>query len=155
MTKHPSDSLWITIPNWESFQHYKYRNPTLIKVYTKLLHNPAWVNLNFHQRGVLLTIWLEYAASNGEVSVEMLRRYSGVAFRMHTLKSLSDAGFIELSASKPLAQRQRQSKNKNQGLTVASYEGNGPGDERINRQALESLWHVELEPDDNPDMEGT
>lgn len=93
---------WIVVPNWDKFQHYKDRDPAWIKLYKSLSSNPAWCALNPHQQGVLVNIWLEYAASNGQLSVDVIRKYLGRRFKIRTLESLSDAGFIRLRASKPL-----------------------------------------------------
>jgi len=98
---------WILVSGWERFQHYRDRDPAWIKLYIGLRSNAEWCELNLHQRGVLVTIWLEYAASNGRLSVELIRRRLGLSFRMRTLETLNDAGFIEFSDSKPLALRAR------------------------------------------------
>jgi hypothetical protein len=94
---------WIVIPNWGKFQHYKNRNPAWIKVYTELNSDPNWEALTLHQRGLLVTIWIEYARSRGQVSLKLVQSWVGAGFKQATVKALSNAGFIELSASKPLA----------------------------------------------------
>lgn len=98
---------WIVIPNWDRFQHYSNRTPTWIKLYTELAHNDDWRDLTWHQRGVLCGIWLEYAAARGQLgaSTTSLTRRLGGRVTMQTLKALSDAGFIDIVASKPLALR--------------------------------------------------
>ena len=96
---------WIVIPNWGKFQHYKDRNPPWIKLYTELAKKDEWQRLTLHQRGVLVTIWLEYALTSGQVSVRSLSGNPQLGLRVSSvqLKALSDAGFIALVASKPLA----------------------------------------------------
>jgi hypothetical protein len=59
---------WIVIPNWDEFQHYKDRNPKWIKVYTKLLHNDAYLGLSPHQRAVLHGLWLMYASHRRQLA---------------------------------------------------------------------------------------
>ncbi len=98
-----NDDLWIVIPNWERFQHYKNRNPTWIKLYTELASDSEWDSLTLPQRGLLVTIWIEYASSRGRVRIENVRRRVGISFRNASVEALNHAGFIELSASKPLA----------------------------------------------------
>lgn len=100
-----SDGRWIVVPNWDKFQHYKDRRPAWIKVYTELAHKDEWLSLTLHQRGVLLTIWLEYALTNGRVSTEMIQKQVGRRFKVSTLEALNHAGFIHFRASKPLARR--------------------------------------------------
>jgi len=103
---------WIIVPNWERFQHYKDRDPSWIKVYTSLLHNDDWLALTDAQKGLLLTIWLEFASAHRSLRVSRLPTLSRPVNVARTLKSLSDAGFIELSASKPLALTRSREKEK-------------------------------------------
>jgi hypothetical protein len=93
------------VPNWDEFQHYKDRSPPWIKVYTSLLHNDAYLGLSPHQRAVLHGLWLMYASHRREVNSLPTPRQSHVSSasesRQQQLKALVDAGFIEVSASKP------------------------------------------------------
>jgi hypothetical protein len=105
---------WIVIPNWERFQHYKDRTPPWIKVYPELLHNDAWLSLTDAQKGLLLTIWLEYAYAHGQLRASRIPTLTRPAYVARTLKALSDAGFIRLVASKPLAlTRSREKSSSN------------------------------------------
>jgi hypothetical protein len=104
---------WIVIPNWDGskgFQHYTERDPIWIKNYVRLLHSDEYLKLTFVQRGVLHGLWLVYAASDRQVrdDTSALCRRLGERVSRQTLNALNRAGFIEFSASKPLAQRQRQ-----------------------------------------------
>lgn len=97
---------WIIVRNWGLFQHAdvlrsKDTIPAWVKVYTKLLHNPDFDSLTPLQRGVLLTIWLEFASGDGQLSVRMLSRASRERVRTETLETLVQAGFIGLVASRP------------------------------------------------------
>jgi hypothetical protein len=94
-----SDEQWIVIPNWDKFQHYKDRNPTWIKLYTELDSDPNWDKLTLPQRGLLVTIWIMYARSRGKVNLKACAKRVGRSYKAHSVKSLSDAGFIVLSAS--------------------------------------------------------
>ena len=110
-----SDERWIVVPSWEKFQHYKDRNPVWIKLYIELAHKDEWLRLTGPQRGMLVTVWLEYALSKGRVSREMIRRSLGESFRNATLESLNDAGFIQFVASKPLAHRYQAASPEKEG----------------------------------------
>jgi len=99
---------WIIVPNWPRFQHYSKRTPPWIKLYTELLHKQEFLALNVAERGLLMTIWLEFAASNGQVTAEEVQRNCRGSARSQHWQRLNHAGFIEFSASKPLAQRQRE-----------------------------------------------
>jgi hypothetical protein len=102
------NDAWIVIPNWDKFQHYKNRQPTWIKLYTELDHKPEFRRLTYVQRGLLVTIWIKYALGNGLVQTSSIPRPSGVSgvSMARAFKALEQAEFIELSASKPLAQRE-------------------------------------------------
>ena len=95
------DDRWITVPNWERFQHYKDRNPTWIKLYTELNSRVEWLSLTWQQRGVLVTIWAEFARAHGTIRVSDVSRLCHQPLRTRHLEALADAGFIEIAASRP------------------------------------------------------
>ena len=106
--------LWIVIPNWDKFQHYKDRTPPWIKLYLELNSDNQWLSLTDAQCGLLVKIWIEYARSRGVLPVARLvlrpdNRYANV---MRALDSLQEAGFLEIVASKPLALRSRSPKER-------------------------------------------
>lgn len=99
---------WIVIPRWDGadgFQHYSNRDPVWIKNYTRLLHSDEYMGLTLHQRGVLHGLWITYAASGRQIrdSTATVSRQLGHRVSRATLDALNHAGFIEYSASKPLA----------------------------------------------------
>lgn len=100
---------WIVVPNWGDFQHYKDRDPTWIKFYTRLMSDAEYMRLSFRLRGILGGIWLLYAASDGQVlgssPAQLGRMIGGEEVRTRDIEALVHAGFIQLSASKPLALR--------------------------------------------------
>lgn len=121
---------WIVIPNWdatddeEGLQHYKDRDPIWIKNYRRLLRKDEYRELSFHVRGVLHGLWLEYAASNRQITDNTLTLTRRLGQRVATrdLVSLNHAGFIGFSDSKPLAPcypRKEKIKSK-KGLTNTS-----------------------------------
>lgn len=106
--------LYIWIPNWDGdddgtpgFQHYKDRDPIWIKNYTRLLVKDEYLRLSGHRRAVLHGVWLAYATSRRRLSADTLTLSSRLLLKVTTpdLKALSDAGFIEVVASKVLARR--------------------------------------------------
>jgi hypothetical protein len=110
-----SEERWIVIPNWSRFQHYADRDPLWLKVYTALLSNEDYLGLSFHARGVLHGLWLEYARAHGQLlgSTSAISRRLGDRVSTATLESLNHAGFIEFSASRPLAlARSREKKER-------------------------------------------
>lgn len=100
--------LWIVVPRWDGsdgFQHYRDRDPIWIKNYRTLLSSDEYLTLSFHIRGVLHGLWLAYAASNRQLrdSTLTLTRRIGQRVTTRDLLALNHAGFIEFSASRPLA----------------------------------------------------
>jgi hypothetical protein len=104
------DERWIIVPNWDKFQHYHDRDPVWIKVYTELNSSADFCSLGVASRGALLTIWVEYARSRGQLTVEKCMQLCGKSARTSHFESLNHAGFIRFSASKPLALTRSQEK---------------------------------------------
>ena len=100
------DDRWIVIPRWDEFQHRDMARSTVppwIKTYTKLMADDEFLALSFHLRGLLVSLWLEYAAARRQLSgsTVALTRRLGQRVTIRDLESLNHAGFIEFSASKP------------------------------------------------------
>jgi hypothetical protein len=98
-----SGELWIVIPNWEKFQHYSDRDPPWIKLYPKLNSKSEWCELSTAARGMLTTIWCEFARSSGHLPLSKAMQLCGKSARSKHVEALVQAGFIQLSASRPLA----------------------------------------------------
>lgn len=100
----------LTPKNWKSFQHYKDRAPSWIKLHKALLDDYEFSCLPVASRALAPMLWLlasEY--DDGEISASLDK----IAFRLHmTRGDLSDAltpllekGFFD--ASEPLADRKQ------------------------------------------------
>lgn len=133
---------WIIIPNWEKFQHYKDRTPAWIKLYTDLAHDPNWEALSAAARGLLVTCWIEQALSRGQASVKQIQNRIGAGYKHALLESLCDAGFIELSASKPLALRyhdaspEKEKEKKGVRPRSRARASGTPSDKKLSRYAM-------------------
>lgn len=101
---------WIVIPRWNDFQHPDTTRSGVmpwLKNFTRLLSDDAYLDLTFPQRGLLHSIWLEYARSRGQLRMSngsthvSLSRRLGQTVRVSQLEALNHAGFIEFSASRP------------------------------------------------------
>jgi len=150
--------LWLVIPRWDGFQHpdtTRTGSMPWIKNFTRLLSDDAYLDLSWQQRGLLHSIWLEYARSRGQVRVKTgsrhvsLSRRLGQTVRFSQLEALNHAGWIAFSASKPASttasepasnsastdvDRDREEKNYPVTVTAPHYEdaepdppGNGNG----------------------------
>jgi hypothetical protein len=100
---------WIVIPNWDRFQHYRDRNPVWIKTYTELMADDNYLNLTGHCRAILHGLWLEYAISRRQLAHDtaMISRRLNLRVTKTHIEALGHAGFIHLSASRPLAQTEK------------------------------------------------
>lgn len=98
---------WIIVRNWDRFQHPDATRGEGIqpwfKVYTKLGHNPDFGNLTELERGILLTIWVEFSSADGLLTVTRLSKACYSRVRSRSLDRLIHAGFIRVVASRPLA----------------------------------------------------
>jgi hypothetical protein len=110
------DDRWIVVPSWERFQHYSDRSPPWIKLYTELNSKDEWLRLTDSQRGLLVTVWIEYARSRGVLSANVIPNVTRTKSVRRTLEALNHAGFIEFSASKPLAQRYHHTRSREKSL---------------------------------------
>jgi len=111
---------WITIPSWDRHQHYKDRDAPWNKLYLELQDKPEWVELPWSHRGMLVTLWIAFARSNGQLRVKHVARLCQARVRLEHLEALNHAGFIELSASKPLALRARPDRGREREALRAS-----------------------------------
>jgi hypothetical protein len=127
-----NDEQWVVIPNWDKFQHYKDRDPAWIKLYLRLLRDVDYLSLTPTARALLHGLWLLYGACDGRVP----RSTVGVALQLKAKRehweSLSDAGFIEFSASKPLALARSRETEKRKKELKRPVENQEPEPELLN-----------------------
>jgi hypothetical protein len=143
------------VRHWDRYQHYEGRRPVWIKLHTELLHNDAYLALSGHCRAVLVGLWLEYASSHCQLRLDTrsLTRRLNLRVTSQHVKSLNDAGFIDIVASKPLAPRylareeKRREEQNHASLPVASYEGNS---KKNGMQAFDNRPKTEDDPQSWP-----
>ena len=101
----PSPRAWLVVVNWERFQHYSDRDPPWVKNYVALLHKDEYVQLSAHRRAILHGVWMAYASAHGVLrgDTRTLTRRLALKVTTRDLDALNEAGFVEFSASKPLA----------------------------------------------------
>jgi hypothetical protein len=97
----------ITPKNWSSFQHYKDRSPSWIKLHRGLLDDFTFARLPVASRALAPLLWLlasEYEGGKIDASPEELafRLRLSDADLLDALKPLIDSGFF--IASEPLAE---------------------------------------------------
>lgn len=111
---------WIVIPKFFDYQHRDTMRantaPPWLKLYTRLMDNQKFLDLTFAERGLLISLWIAYAKSDGRLSVDTtsiqppysgrtakLTRRLGQRVLSTQLVSLNEAGFIAFAASRPPA----------------------------------------------------
>lgn len=105
-----NDDDWITVPNWQRFQHYGLaRRPNWIKNYLGLLDKDEYADLTFSERGILHGVWLAYAARNGHLRVrDLASTLAQPRPKVGRIEALNHAGLLLFSASKPLSLIQKE-----------------------------------------------
>jgi hypothetical protein len=119
---------WIVIHNWPEHQHYRDRDPIWIKDYLSQMSDDRYRRLSFHLRGVLQSLRLAYASSNGRLTTDTrhLSRQLGHRVMTRDLVSLSDAGLIHIVASRPLALTRSREKRREEKKGFASAKTSKP-----------------------------
>jgi len=97
----------MKIKNWKEFQHYKDRDPKWIKLYTKLLNDDEWFDLDPRHAKVLVMLWL--LASEDQLLEGNLPPIKKIAFRLRISESSLESilsglsHWVEQPASNQLA----------------------------------------------------
>lgn len=129
---------YLSIPNWEEFQHYKDRNPPWIKLHNQLLENYDFECLPDASKAHLLCIWL--LASRTENKFINDSRWIGRKIGANTevdTKVLVDSGFLQLNQEdKADASRVLHTSEQNAGT---EGEGEGEGEESREEESREDL----------------
>jgi hypothetical protein len=139
-----SDERWIVIPDWEKFQHYKDRNPTWIKVYTDLLQDDDYLALAPTSRALLHGIWALYALTNGRLRTGRAQVALKMRAKREHWEELVYAGFIELSASRPVPIRYPRDREREREEEPASKEEQKlpPSDPEAATKARKMVEHL-------------
>jgi hypothetical protein len=146
-----NDDPWIIVPNWDRFQHYKDREPIWIKVYSELNSRDDWRRLPYSERGLLVSIWIEFGRSRGQLSVSTVSEQCGQRVRSRSLQALSHAGWIQLSASKPLALSRARASSASREERREEKNARAREDEpRPNANAYRPPEHADHDPDRLP-----
>lgn len=106
---------FFSVKNWDSFQHYKDRNPPWIKLHNHLLDDYEFECLGDSAKGHLLCIWMLASRTKNEMPLDekWIAKKIGASGKVD-LNSLIEAGFlvVEQDASNMLH-------NEEQGATVS------------------------------------
>lgn len=106
-------SRYLTVKNWEEFQHYKDRCPPWIKLHRSLLDDYDFSRLHDASKAHLLMIWLLASQQNGRVPNDptFLKNKLGLE-KAPDLEMFINQGFlcVEQDASNPLAESKQNAR---------------------------------------------
>jgi hypothetical protein len=150
---------WLTVKNWERFQHYKDRKPPWIKLYRDILDDKVYLSLPVASMALAPCIWLIASENDGKISDNpadlawRVRRPDG--FCTVALQALVGAGFLSGSvdtANKTLATRGQLPIPEREGETEREKEKEGkpgrfapPTLEEIAARIKEKNYHYSAE----------
>jgi hypothetical protein len=86
---------YLRVKNWDSFQHYKDRNPPWIKLHRSLLDDYEFCGLRDVVKGQLMLIWLFASQNEGKIphDAKFLERKLGLTERC-ALSEMVQTGFL-------------------------------------------------------------
>jgi len=135
---------YITVRNWDEFQHYKDRNPPWIKLHRSILDDYDFGLLSDSSKAHLVLIWILAASSDGTIPDDpkwVGRRIA--ATKPVDLKTLENKGFLimEQSDSNLLADcygngstsREEREKRKEEGESER---------EKFTQEFEDSFWKI-------------
>jgi len=98
---------FLSIKNWNEFQHYAKRNPPWIKLHRAILDDYRFCILPDSSKGHLMLIWLYASQNNGEVPNDVKYLEKKLSCENIDIKILIDSGFLieKTNASKAIAIR--------------------------------------------------
>jgi hypothetical protein len=101
--------LFIWIPRWRDFQHYKpdpERGPAWIKTHTAQLADDGYLELTDRQRSLLHDLRMMFATFRGRLAYDRRRiaRQRNLQTRDDDVKALVDAGLLQLVSRATLEQ---------------------------------------------------
>jgi len=93
---------YLSVKKWDTFQHYKDRNPPWIKLHRELLRDYSFTCLQDASKAHLMSIWLLASQLDNKVPLDLdwIGKQIGATSSID-VKALIDSGF--LIASEPLA----------------------------------------------------
>lgn len=96
---------FLTVKNWETFQHYKRRNPPWVKLHRAIVDDYAFCSLPDTAKAHLMLLWLYASQNNGAVPIDLPFLQQKLSCTNIDLDLLVEAGFLvkQLGASIALA----------------------------------------------------
>lgn len=85
---------FLTVKNWDTFQHYGKRNPPWIKLHRALLDDYAFCALSDVAKAHLMLIWMYASQHNGKVPCDPAFLERKLSCTDLVLEVLIEAGFL-------------------------------------------------------------
>lgn len=85
---------FLTVKNWDKFQHYGKRNPPWIKLHRALLDDYAFCALSDLAKAHLVLVWLYASQHNGKVPCDPAFLERKLSCANLDLEVLIQAGFL-------------------------------------------------------------
>jgi hypothetical protein len=101
---------YLRVKNWDTFQHYKDRNPPWIKMHRGLLDDYEFGRLQDASKAHLMMIWLFASQNGGRVPADPRFLQAKLSLdKQPDLNVLVEQGFLipEQTASPPLSERKQ------------------------------------------------
>jgi len=85
---------FLTVKNWDQFQHYSKRNPPWIKLHRALLDDYAFCALPDVAKGHLMLLWLFASQHDGKIPVDPKFLEKKLSCENINLDLLVERGFL-------------------------------------------------------------
>lgn len=85
---------FLSVKNWDAFQHYGKRNPPWIKLHRALLDDYAFCSLPDAAKGHLMLLWLYASQNDGQVPLDIVFLERKLSCQNLNLQTFIEAGFL-------------------------------------------------------------
>lgn len=137
---------YLSVKNFEQFQHYRDRNPPWIKLYNQLLDDYDFACLQDASKAHLIAIWLLASRNGNRIPYDSAWISSRIsASDPVDLEQLMDSGFlVECGAKSPKTKRKSASKKQAKRKQNDCLEGEGEteGKQRDINNDFEEFWNL-------------
>jgi hypothetical protein len=90
---------YLTVKNWNQFQHYGKRNPPWIKLHRAILDDYSFCALPDQAKAHLMLIWLYASQNNGAVPHDIPFLERKLSITSLNLEQLIESGFLVIQSS--------------------------------------------------------
>jgi hypothetical protein len=166
-------SQWLSVKNFEKFQHYSHRNPPWIKLYNDVLADYAFTCLQDASRYHLIGIWLLASRTGNKIpyDAKWIEKQLQASIKVD-LDALIDAGFLTLhgdvlaphasntlapSASTSREEKSREETEKSRAETLVRRVRIAPFvrfwsvyPHKIGKRAAEKAWDASIKRGNDP-----